>query len=83
MLLGIINFVLCTLRGGVGDRGTEGGEEGEVQNDELQQQSGLKDFRLIGLLRISYIISFYFQNFVVKDEVMVKDGFEEWGIGVE
>ena len=26
-----------------------GGEEGEVQNDELQQQSGFKDFRLIGL----------------------------------
>ena len=39
MLWGIINFVLCTLRGGVGDRG----------GDELQQQSGFKDFRLIGL----------------------------------
>ena len=29
--------------------GDRGGEEGEVQNDELQQQSGFKDFRLIGL----------------------------------
>ena len=31
----------------MGDRG--GGEKGEVQNDELQQKSGFKDFRLIGL----------------------------------
>ena len=30
----------------------EWGEEGEVQNNELQQQSGLKDSSLIGLLRI-------------------------------
>ena len=33
-----------------------GGKEGEVQNDELQQQSGLKHSRLIALLRLSYII---------------------------
>ena len=32
-----------------GRDGGQGGEKGEVQNDELQQKSGFKDFRLIGL----------------------------------